>query len=76
MATDLFSQQADLYARFRPQYPKEIYEFLLSHLGARDMASLVFNGAAVAPMPVFHCVDDLIEDTVRERNRFTRRSHA
>lgn len=29
---DYFSEQADLYARYRPTYPKEMYEFILDHL--------------------------------------------
>jgi hypothetical protein len=30
MAKDLFSKQSDLYARYRPTYPKELYEYILS----------------------------------------------
>lgn len=33
---DLFSDKADLYAAARPQYPKELYEFLASCLNTRE----------------------------------------
>jgi ubiquinone/menaquinone biosynthesis C-methylase UbiE len=33
---DLFSTQADLYARFRPTYPAELYELILSHVQQRE----------------------------------------
>jgi SAM-dependent methyltransferase len=29
---DYFSEQAELYARYRPTYPDEMYEFILDHL--------------------------------------------
>jgi ubiquinone/menaquinone biosynthesis C-methylase UbiE len=29
---DLFSSHADIYAKYRPLYPKELYEFLLKHV--------------------------------------------
>ena len=38
MAKDLFSKQADLYARFRPTYPKELYEYILSFVKEKKIA--------------------------------------
>lgn len=35
---DLFSERSDLYAAARPQYPKELYEFLASCCASRDRA--------------------------------------
>lgn len=35
---DYFSQQAAVYAAFRPAYPEELYQFLFSHLKAKDAA--------------------------------------
>lgn len=35
---DLFSTQANAYAAFRPTYPKELYEFIFSHLQSRQKA--------------------------------------
>jgi ubiquinone/menaquinone biosynthesis C-methylase UbiE len=38
MAKDLFSKQADLYARYRPTYPKELYEYILSFVKEKNTA--------------------------------------
>ena len=38
MAKDLFSKQADLYARYRPTYPKELYEYILSFVKEQNIA--------------------------------------
>ena len=38
MAKDLFSKQSDLYARYRPTYPKELYEYILSFVKEKNIA--------------------------------------
>lgn len=38
MPKDLFSKQASLYAKFRPHYPQELYEFLYSKVASFDKA--------------------------------------
>jgi len=38
MAKDLFSQQSDLYARYRPTYPKELYDHILSFVKEKNIA--------------------------------------
>ena len=35
---DLFSSQAALYARYRPTYPRELYEFIFRHLHRQQYA--------------------------------------
>ena len=35
---DLFSQQAGLYARYRPVYPPKLFEFVLRHVRRKDSA--------------------------------------
>ena len=35
---DLFSSHADIYARYRPLYPRELYEFILDHVAERGTA--------------------------------------
>lgn len=37
MAKDLFSNQADLYARYRPTYPKELYEYILTFVKEKNV---------------------------------------
>ena len=38
MGKDLFSKQSDLYARYRPTYPKELYDYILSFVKEKNMA--------------------------------------
>jgi ubiquinone/menaquinone biosynthesis C-methylase UbiE len=35
---DNFSRQADIYARYRPQYPQELFDFILQHIEKRSNA--------------------------------------
>jgi SAM-dependent methyltransferase len=35
---ELFSAQADVYAKYRPTYPQELYDFILQHIPHRDIA--------------------------------------
>lgn len=37
MAKDLFSKQSDLYARYRPTYPKELYEYIFSFVKEKNI---------------------------------------
>jgi len=50
MSKDLFSTQASTYARYRPSYPKELVDYILSFVTARDMAwdCATGNGQAAA----------------------------
>ena len=38
MAKDLFSKQSDLYARYRPTYPKELYDYIISFVKEKNIA--------------------------------------
>ena len=38
MAKDLFSERSDLYARYRPTYPKELYDHILSFVKEKNTA--------------------------------------
>jgi len=38
MAKDLFSTQSDLYAKYRPTYPKELYDHILSFVKEKNTA--------------------------------------
>lgn len=38
MAKDLFSQQADVYSKFRPDYPPELFQYILSFVNNRETA--------------------------------------
>ncbi|WP_205510819.1 class I SAM-dependent methyltransferase [Longitalea arenae] len=38
MAKDLFSNQASLYAQYRPGYPRELYEYIVQHVKEKQRA--------------------------------------
>jgi ubiquinone/menaquinone biosynthesis C-methylase UbiE len=59
MAKDLFSKQASLYARYRPGYPPELFDYILSFVKGRKAVwdCATGNGqAAVAIAPFFEKV--------------------
>lgn len=35
---DIFSKQADIYAKYRPNYPKDLFDFILSHVKNKQTA--------------------------------------
>jgi len=37
-AKDLFSAHSDIYAKYRPLYPKELYDFIFKHVPVKEMA--------------------------------------
>jgi len=38
MMKDNFSKQADIYAKYRPQYPQELFDFILKHINKKQNA--------------------------------------
>ena len=38
MAKDLFSNQASLYAQYRPGYPPGLFEYILQHVKGKQQA--------------------------------------
>lgn len=38
MAKDLFSNRSDLYAKYRPTYPKELFEYIVSFVKEKNVA--------------------------------------
>ena len=37
-AKDLFSEHSDIYVKYRPLYPKELYDFILDYVPKKEMA--------------------------------------
>src|SRR5215470_7979878 len=35
---DLFSSHSDIYAKYRPLYPKELYDFIFKHVPVKEKA--------------------------------------
>jgi SAM-dependent methyltransferase len=50
MAKDLFSKQSELYARYRPTYPKDLYDYIVSFVIEKNIAwdCATGNGQAAA----------------------------
>ena len=60
MTKDLFSRQSEAYARFRPSYPQDLYDYILQFVGEKNMAwdCATGNGqAALALAPFFSRVE-------------------
>lgn len=55
MSTDLFSKQANLYSRYRPQYPEKLYKFLMLHCIHKELAwdCATGNGQAAVDLAKF-----------------------
>jgi SAM-dependent methyltransferase len=59
MSKDLFSKQASTYAKYRPSYPAEMIEYIVSQVGSRETAwdCATGNGQAAALLaPYFKTV--------------------
>jgi len=71
MPKDLFSKQASLYAKYRPGYPKELIEYIVSQVNTRETAwdCATGNGqAALLLSPYFKKIfaTDISEKQIRE----------
>jgi ubiquinone/menaquinone biosynthesis C-methylase UbiE len=78
---DLFSAQSQLYSRFRPTYPPELYEVLLRHVPGRTTAwdCATGNGQVARGLaPHFQSVlaTDISENQIRHAARADRIQYA
>lgn len=55
MAKDLFSKQSDLYAKYRPTYPQDLYEYILTFAKEKNIAwdCATGNGQAAVVLSEF-----------------------
>lgn len=55
MAKDLFSSQADVYAKYRPTYPQELFDYIISFVSNREAAwdCATGNGQAAGALAAF-----------------------
>lgn len=60
MAKDLFSQQAAIYAKYRPVYPHELFEYILSFVKHRSAAWDCATGNGQAAVELAHYFDRVI----------------
>lgn len=78
---DLFSAQADLYARYRPTYPTELFDFILGYVHRRDAVwdCATGNGQvarSLAPHFLRVCATDISENQLRNAVRMERIEYA
>jgi SAM-dependent methyltransferase len=67
---DLFSTQAELYAKFRPTYPPALYDFILGHVRSREAAwdCATGNGQVARELAAHFervCATDISENQLR-----------
>ncbi|MDX1637676.1 MAG: class I SAM-dependent methyltransferase [Balneolaceae bacterium] len=63
-----FSQQSDLYARYRPDYPPELYDFITDHVDKRSVAWDCATGTGIVAATLANYVDKVLAtDISREQ---------
>jgi ubiquinone/menaquinone biosynthesis C-methylase UbiE len=67
MAKDLFSNQATLYAQYRPGYPHELYEFILQHVNNRTCAWDCATGNGQAAIELAKYFDAVMATDISEK---------
>lgn len=60
MAKDLFSSQSDLYARYRPTYPRELFEYIISFVKEKNMAWDCATGNGQAAVALSTCFKKVV----------------
>ena len=67
MAKDLFSNQASLYAQYRPGYPRELYEFILQHVNNRTLAWDCATGNGQAAVELAKYFEQVMATDISEK---------
>lgn len=67
MAKDLFSNQASLYAQYRPGYPRELYTFILEHVNERSLAWDCATGNGQAAVELATWFDQVMATDISEK---------
>lgn len=67
MAKDLFSQQAQSYALYRPSYPKELFDYILSFVEERKLAWDCATGNGQCALPLSAYFEKVIASDISER---------
>lgn len=61
-----FSEQSDLYARYRPEYPAEMYDFIFSHLSSYQRAWDCATGSGQMAKVLSNYFDEVIATDISE----------
>lgn len=75
MAKDLFSNQASLYAQYRPNYPRELYEYILQYVNNRACAWDCATGNGQAAIELAQYFDQVMATDISEKQLQQAQSH-
>ncbi len=67
MAKDLFSNQASLYAQYRPSYPRELYEYILQQVTNRQQAWDCATGNGQAAVELARYFEKVMATDISEK---------
>lgn len=67
MAKDLFSNQASLYAQYRPGYPPELFEYILQHVKDKQQAWDCATGNGQAAVELAKYFDKVAATDISEK---------
>lgn len=67
MAKDLFSNQASLYAQYRPGYPNELYEYILQQVNDRQLAWDCATGNGQAAVELAQYFEKVMATDISEK---------
>jgi len=75
MAKDLFSNQASLYAQYRPGYPHELYEYILQQVNNRQLAWDCATGNGQAAVELARYFDQVMATDISEKQLHQAQPH-
>ena len=67
MAKDLFSNQASLYAQYRPGYPPGLFEYILQHVKNKQQAWDCATGNGQAAVELAKYFDKVMATDISEK---------
>ncbi|WP_207510250.1 class I SAM-dependent methyltransferase [Longitalea luteola] len=67
MAKDLFSNQASLYAQYRPGYPPELYEYIVQHVDEKHLAWDCATGNGQAAVELARYFEQVMATDISEK---------
>lgn len=67
MAKDLFSKQASIYAQYRPGYPRELFEYIVSFVKEKNTAWDCATGNGQAALELAHYFNQVMATDISEK---------
>jgi ubiquinone/menaquinone biosynthesis C-methylase UbiE len=76
MLKDLFSKQAEDYAKYRPVYPKELFDYILQFVTEKNIAWDCATGNGQAALALAHYFKKVIATDISEKQLSLAKPHA